>query len=213
MKNVLYFHGFASSPKGRKVEALRKILEPEGFSIDAPDLNVPSFERLSFGSIVELARHRAEAIDPDVVVGSSLGALVALSIERDGVGAPLLLIAPALRLGHRWIENVPAGDPVEVYNYAADREMPIHRAFFEEMSNVDIGLEPPRNPVTILMGQNDESVPIDIVWEVWRAWEESGQLAAGSSFTVIPKGDHGLTLHVDRIADEIRKSASGGKRS
>lgn len=191
------------------MEALRKILEPEGFSIDAPDLNVPSFETLSFAAAVELASERAQSHPPEIVVGSSLGALVALAIERRCVRAPLVLIAPALRLGHRWIEKIPAGDPVEVFNYAADREMPIHRKFFEEMAGVDLGLEPPRAPVAILIGQNDESVPIEIVWDVWRAWEESGQLAHGSSFTVIPKGDHGLTQHVDRIAQEIRRASAG----
>lgn len=212
MKRVLYLHGFASSPKGRKVEALRRILEPEEFTINAPDLNVPSFENLSFASITDRARNEAASETPDVVVGSSLGALVALSLEKYGVGVPLVLIAPALRLGHRWLEKIAAGDPVAVYNYAADREMPIHRAFFEEMAGVDLGLDPPSRPVTILMGQNDESVPIEIVWDVWRAWEESGRLVPGSSFTVIPKGDHGLTQHVERIADEIRRSAGALER-
>src|SRR5438445_5467805 len=33
LKNILYLHGFASSPKGRKIALLRERLEPEGLRV------------------------------------------------------------------------------------------------------------------------------------------------------------------------------------
>ena len=57
------------------------------------------------------------------------------------------------------------------------------------------------------MGRRDESVPFEAVEGVWKRWEKSGALRAGSRFVEIPDGDHGLLGHVDRIAEEVRALA------
>jgi pimeloyl-ACP methyl ester carboxylesterase len=207
VKCILYLHGFASSPDGRKIALLREALPPADFRVVAPDLNRPSFERLDFEAMVSEAVRVAEAARPAVVVGSSLGALVALEAARRGIQAPLVLIAPALGFGPRWTEKLAPGDPVSFFHHGQGRELQIHRRFFEQMAHVDADRDPPRAPVAILMGQKDESVPYDGVLEVWKRWEKSGLLAAGSHFIGIPDGDHGLLAFVDRIAAEIRAAA------
>ncbi len=210
MRTVLYLHGFASSPAGRKIEILRQTLPASEFRVVAPDLNRPSFENLDFDAIVEAALETARSEGPDVVVGSSLGALVALAASRRGLKAPLVLIAPALGFGSRWLEKLAAGDPVRFFHHGQGRELEIHRRFFEQMAHLRVDREPPPQRVTILMGANDESVPFDGVYETWSLWEASGRLAKGSSFTAIPNGDHGLVAHVGLIADAIRASAPTG---
>lgn len=209
MITVLYLHGFASSPQGRKIELLREALDPEGYRIVAPDLNQPSFEKLSFDAIVTEAVRAARAESPAVVVGSSLGALAALAASRRGMGAPLVLVAPALGFGSRWTEKLAPGDPVRFFHHGQGRELSIHRRFFEEMAVADVEREPPRQRVTVVMGERDESVPFDGVESIWRRWEQSGQLAAGSRFLALPEGDHGLVSFVGPIADAIRRAASG----
>lgn len=204
MKNVLYLHGFASSPRGRKVAALTERLAPRGIRILAPDLNVPSFERLDFKVMTRLACWDAKKHRPAAVVGSSLGALVALEVARAGTPAPLLLIAPALGFGARWTEKLPADGPLLFFHHSEQRELPIHQRFFEEMARVDADEEPPAVPVVIVMGRRDESVPFDGVRAVWDRWERGGRLAPGSRFVEIGEGDHGLLDHVDRIALELR---------
>ncbi|MGZ5475805.1 MAG: YqiA/YcfP family alpha/beta fold hydrolase, partial [Thermoanaerobaculia bacterium] len=42
---VLYFHGFASSPRSAKLVALQKVLASD-VELSAPDMNAPSFEKL-----------------------------------------------------------------------------------------------------------------------------------------------------------------------
>jgi pimeloyl-ACP methyl ester carboxylesterase len=205
VKAVVYLHGFASSPEGRKVSLLKELLPPPEFRIVAPDLNLPSFERLDFEAMVD--RAVAEGREANVVVGSSLGALVALESARRGVSAPLVLIAPALGFGRRWIDNAPPGDPVVFFHHGAGRELTIHRAFFEHMARLDCETQPPPVPVTIVMGSRDESVPFEGVRAVWERWEESGRLRARSRFVEIPGGDHSLVEVVGRIADEIRAAA------
>jgi predicted esterase YcpF (UPF0227 family) len=202
-RRILYFHGFASSPKSRKVTGLARLLAPSGIELEAPDLNVPSFETLSFAAMVGVGRQAARMHPPDLLAGSSLGAIVALALARE-ISAPLVLIAPALGFGKRWTANLKPGDPLLFFHHSEGREIPIHRAFFEEMARLDVDRDPPPTPVTILMGRRDESVPFEVVEEVWHAWQSSRRLAGHSRFVEIPGGDHSLTDHVERIAAEIR---------
>ena len=203
MKRILYLHGFASSPSGRKVSALRELLADRDLEIVAPDLNVPSFSNLDFEAIVRHAEREAKRDDPAVIVGSSLGALVALEASRRGARPPLVLIAPAVGFGSRWIEQLPPGDPLDFFHHAAGRELPIHRRFFEQLAALEVDREAPDVPAVVVMGARDESVPFALVRSVWERWEASGRLAPGSRFLEIPEGDHGLVEHVAVIAREI----------
>lgn len=201
--SVLYFHGFASSPASAKITALRPLLAPHGIELNTPDLNVPSFERLDFDAVIEHALACGRRTPPRAMVGSSLGALVALAVAGRGLAVPLVLIAPALGVATRWREKIPDTDPVTVFNYARNADAPIHRAFFEQMASLHVDDEPPPSRVTAIMGRDDETVPFDFVQRRWRAWEESGKLALGSKFIEIPAGDHGLVEHARTIEEAI----------
>lgn len=203
MKSVLYFHGFASSPGSAKVTMLRPLLEPHGIDLNVPDLNVPSFERLDFEALVAHAVECARRTPPRAMVGSSMGALVALAAARRGVAVPLVLIAPALAVARRWPSRVPPGDPVLVFNHARNAEVAIHRAFFDQMANLYVDDEPPPSRVTVVMGRRDETVPFELVEERWREWESSGGLAPGSRFIELPEGDHSLAAHAETIRNAI----------
>lgn len=187
---------------------MRTILQPAGFRVVAPDLNIPSFERLDFRAMSRIALWEMKKHLPAVVVGSSLGALVALEAGRTALAAPLVLIAPALGFGRRWTEKLPPGDTLPFFHHGEGKDLFIHRRFFEAMARADADREPPPTPVTVIMGRHDESVPFDLVCGVWTRWEKSQRLAGGSRFVEIPDGDHGLTAFVDRIAEEILAAAA-----
>lgn len=206
MRSVLYFHGFASSPRSAKVQSLSRLLEPDGISLNAPDLNAPSFGALEWESMVETALEAGRRTPPHAIAGSSLGGLVALEVMRRGIIAPLVLIAPALGIAERWRTKLPPGDPIEVFNHALGANAPIHRRFFLEMAELHVDDSPPPAPVTLIMGTNDESVPFDGVVRTWESWKPS--LVPGSRFVTIEGGDHGLTAHVDRIAKELWSAAT-----
>lgn len=203
-ERILYFHGFASSPHSQKITLLRDLLDDCVF--DTPDLNVPSFEKLDFDAMVDLGVARGREAHPSAIVGSSLGSMVALDVARRGIDAPLVLIAPPLGMASQWLSRLPAGDPISVFNYARNANAPIHRAFFERMARVDADAQPPLQPVTVIIGRHDETVPFDGVLARWREWEASGRLANGSHFVEIPNGDHGLVGFVDVIAEEVRRA-------
>ncbi|HEX9983378.1 MAG TPA: YqiA/YcfP family alpha/beta fold hydrolase [Thermoanaerobaculia bacterium] len=203
---VLYFHGFASSPASAKIVALRPLLEPD-IELHTPDLNRPDFEHLDFEQIVAHVLEEGRRIEPRVIVGSSLGAIVALEVVRRGLVAPLVLIAPAIGIGHRWMTKLPDGDPVRVFNHARGEDAWIHRAFFEQLEKLDCDAEPPASRVTVIMGRADETVPFALVEEAWTRWEQSGKLRPGSRFHEIADGDHGLVGQTDTIAEAIRSAA------
>jgi predicted esterase YcpF (UPF0227 family) len=204
---VLYLHGFASSPASAKISLLRARVEPD-IVLHTPDLNVPSFAQLDFDAAVAHAHATGEAAGARAIVGSSLGALMALAVVRRGLVLPLVLIAPAVGFGERWRTKLPAGDPIMVFHHALGAEAPIHRAFFERMAQVDVDRRPPPTRVIAIMGTKDESVPYEQVKDVWHAWEPD--LAPGSALISIAGGDHGLTSHVDVIEEALREVTGNG---
>jgi pimeloyl-ACP methyl ester carboxylesterase len=205
--NVLYFHGFASSPASAKITALRPILERDGIELVTPDLNVPSFEKLDWEAVVRLGQSQFRDSHPAAIVGSSLGALIALEVVKRGHHAPLVLIAPALGVARRWRERMPEGDPISVFNFARNANVPIHRAFFDQITNVRVDLEPPPVRVVVIMGRKDETVPFAVVEETWHNWMNAG-LVAGSEFIELAEGDHSLATEADLIAEQIRRVIS-----
>ena len=202
MTAVLYLHGFASSPASAKIGLLRARVEPE-IVLHTPDLNVPTFEQLDFDNAVMHAEATGRAACARAIVGSSLGALMALSVVRRGLVLPLVLIAPAVGFGERWRTKLPEGDPVVVFNHALGADASIHRAFFEQMAEVDVDRDPPPSRVIVIMGTEDGSVPYEQVVRVWKSWEP--RLAPGSELITIEGGDHGLTAYGDVIERAVRE--------
>jgi uncharacterized protein len=209
---LLYLHGLASSPKGRKRDLLEKRFGKEGFTVVAPDLNVPSFRKLDFLEMGNVARAAFDRAEPRVIIGSSLGALVALSVAESLSSSsppPLVLLAPALAFGERWKTKLPEGDEFDLFHHGEEKPMPIHRRFFEEMAEVRVDAAPPPVPVSVVMGTDDESVPFAQVAEAWKRWEDSGRLAPGSRFHRVEGGDHGLIAFGDRIEAAVRETLAG----
>ena len=204
---ILYLHGLASSPRGRKRAVLEDRFSPDGIEVVAPDLNVPTFHRLDFLEMVEVARAACDRAEPRVVIGSSLGALVALSLSEilGSLSCPLVLVAPALGFGERWKERLPESDEFELFHHGEERPLPIHRRFFEEMALVRVDENPPPVPVSVVMGTDDETVPYAQVAGAWTRWEASGRLAKGSRFHRVAGGDHGLVAHGDEIESAVRE--------
>lgn len=204
---ILYLHGLASSPRGRKRAVLEDRFGPDGIGVVAPDLNVPSFRKLSFVEMVAAARAAFDRAEPRVIIGSSLGALVALSLSENlgSLCSPLVLVAPALGFHERWKEKLPESDEFDLFHHGEEQLLPIHRRFFEEMALVGVDEAPPPVPVSVVMGTDDETVPYAQVADAWARWEASGRLAKGSRFHRVAGGDHGLVAHGDEIESAVRE--------
>ena len=107
--HVIYLHGFASSPGSSKAARFAAELGRHGVGMSAPDFNQPAFETLT---VTRMLQQTADAVvaaegDPVALIGSSLGAFVALhAAARDGtVLDRLILLAPALAGGNRRVSS------------------------------------------------------------------------------------------------------------
>ena len=97
---VLFLHGMESKPGGRKPMALEEL----GHQV----LN-PSLPKGDFDESVRIAQEEIDLMQPDVIVGSSRGGAVAMSVDPGA--AKMILIAPAWR--HFDVPpKVPAGTPI-----------------------------------------------------------------------------------------------------
>ena len=83
---ILFLHGMESQPGGDKP----KFLEGLGHEVDNPALPKDSFEES-----VRIAQVCMDEGQPDVIVGSSRGAAVAMALNTRGI--KLILIAPAYK--------------------------------------------------------------------------------------------------------------------
>lgn len=165
-----YLHGFASSPATKKGLRLRALFEARGVPFAIPDLNVPSYRRLSLAAMLErLDRLDDEEGDEEgwALVGSSLGGWLGArwSELRPARVRRLLLLCPAFDLAGRWPALLPKG-AMEMWRRgalllpdASGTPTPVHYAFYEE------ALAQPAFPVAacptrIVHGRGDTRVPL-----------------------------------------------------
>lgn len=79
---VLYLHGFASSAASTKAGFFAARLREHGVELETPDFNQPEFSTLTISRMVEQTIETIDrgAEEPIVLIGSSLGAFVAVQV-------------------------------------------------------------------------------------------------------------------------------------
>lgn len=108
-KKILYVHGFASSGQNGSVKTLR-LLMPQA-TVIAPDLPVEPFEAM------ELLRNMLESEKPDLIIGTSMGAMYAEMLY----GVDRILVNPAFQLADTLLKNNGLGRQ-EYHNPRSDGE-------------------------------------------------------------------------------------------
>ena len=100
MSRILFLHGLESKPGGQKPLALEAL---------GHQVSNPALPRDDFDESVRIAQEEIDLMQPDVIVGSSRGGAVAMSIDPGG--ARMILIAPAWR-ANDVPPKVPAGTSI-----------------------------------------------------------------------------------------------------
>ena len=178
---VLYLHGFASSSQSSKARMFADRLAAYGIALETPDFNLPSFETLTItrmiGQTLETLREpRGGDSDPIALIGSSLGAFVAVhaaaqSLERKLTGVDrLILLAPALDfasnrmrdLGAAALEEWRRTGQLQVFHHAYGRTMPVGYALYEDAARYDAFELTFSLPILIFQGTRDTIVDPEV---------------------------------------------------
>ncbi|MFO0682539.1 MAG: YqiA/YcfP family alpha/beta fold hydrolase [Sandaracinus sp.] len=210
-------HGFASSPRSKKNEHFAARFAARGIPLARPDLNQPSFAKLSFAAMLgEVERTwRAGGERPLRMIGSSLGGYVAAlfaAAHPERVDR-LVLLCPAFDLRGRWQGVVAPARLAEwkargvlAFDDATGRPVDVHYAFFEEGAAIE-PLPRVTCPTGIVHGRGDETVP----------FAQSEAYAASTPAVrrlVAVDDDHHLLRSLDAIdgvIDELFFSDSSGR--
>jgi pimeloyl-ACP methyl ester carboxylesterase len=172
--NIIYLHGFGSSPNARKAQAIRERLVASDIPLIVPDLNQPSFERLTLTAMLAHLAGIVRACPPGPVylIGSSMGGLAAIHFVNRYKDAEarrvelLFLLAPAFdfmenrrqMLGEDGLLEWRRSGWWKVYNYANDREERIHYGLAEDIAAYDSFGAHVDIPVMIYHGKHDDVV-------------------------------------------------------
>lgn len=201
--NVVYLHGFASSPESSKAIRIAEALRPLEVSTHIPDLNAPSFRDITITRMIQQVR-AAMGEGPAVLIGSSLGAFVALN-AADARVKGLVLLAPALdfgadeegKIGNVTIADWKAAGVCEVFHYARGRAEHLDYALYEDARRYDAFRAALDVPVLVFQGTRDTVVNPAVV----RRWCDGR-----ANVTLVElDDDHQLQASIDRICGETSR--------
>lgn len=176
-RTVLYLHGFASGPDSFKGRAFDEHLGRRGMVVDRLDLRVPDRNGLRVSAMIELTRRAADAHSRVVVIGSSLGGLVAAHVAAHHAAVlGAVLMAPAFGFADRWassfgptgLDRWRRGVPLRVPDHAGGPPLAVDYGFYEDVAQVEAEWMPCTAaglrrdiPLLVFHGRHDDTVDIE----------------------------------------------------
>jgi len=177
MPDIVYLHGFASSPQSRKAQWFRRRFDETGVKIAVPDLENGDFTGLTVSGMIGRVKE-ASGNGPVTLMGSSLGGYVAAlyawqwpeRVDR------LILMAPAFNFAGRWVETLGETEAqrwkrtgwLPLMHYGRGVEAKIGWGLIEDA--IRYPAEPqPLQPSLVFHGSEDAVVPL----EAARRWCET----------------------------------------
>ena len=210
---VVYLHGFASSPASSKATFLKDRLRERGIAFTCPDLNEPDFSTLTTSRMVGQVTELVDAFPdgPVVLFGSSLGAFVALHVAEQATARlfrkidRLVFLAPALDFGRTPIGDLGADGMAEweetgwwtLTHYASQETRRVHFELFRDALPYDSFETARAIPTLILQGSRDGVVDSRMV----------DRFAAARAYVnlVTLDDDHQLGASLERIWAETAR--------
>lgn len=207
MDTYLYLHGFASGPQSQKAQFLKTCFQHYQIALYIPDLNQPSFLKLTLTRQVEQAKEILNSVSDQAVtlIGSSFGGLTAAWVaEQCPQVQRLILLAPAFdflshwtpKLGSQQMRQWRQEGQIEVYHHGFQNHQPLRYDFIKDAMQHDEDNLRRSLPTLILHGRQDDVIPVQSSrdYAATRPWVKLIEL----------EGDHGLVCDRTAIWDAIQ---------
>lgn len=170
--HVIYLHGFASSPSSVKAIRFKEMLVEKGAKVEIPDLNFPTFKEMTISNQLDLVEKMIDRLPEEidlVLIGSSMGGLLASLLSLRRKVSALVLLAPGFGIARRWkefvseeeYENWKKTGEHSFYHHAYDAFMPLGYQFARDMESIqseNIIVEP---PCLVFHGEHDTTVSVE----------------------------------------------------
>lgn len=204
----VYLHGLSSVRQGEKSDALlrRAIAQGRAFArFDFRGHGASSGEigRVTLTDLIADATTVLEHTGPGVLVGSSLGGLVAAwtAARRPDLVHALVLLAPAFGFLPRLAAHARTGDGMILVT-SEWSEIRLHPGVLEDARRYDEDVLPARltMPVWIAHGERDEVVPPAASQRVFERIPH-----ARKRLWIVPGGDHRLNREIEAILDQVER--------
>ncbi len=167
--NPIYLHGFASSAKSTKAGYFADRFRERGIRLRCPDFNEPDFATLTVSRMIgHLGRELEHVAEPAVLLGSSLGGLLAIlgAAAFPARVSRLVLMAPAVMFakpGHHLlpperIEEWRRRGALPFFHYGYNEERLLDATFYEDSLRHDAFEAAFDQPALIFQGLRDTSV-------------------------------------------------------
>jgi pimeloyl-ACP methyl ester carboxylesterase len=212
-KSNLFLHGFASSSRGEKARFLKdKFTELEGTPFFALDFNPTpvDFEHMTITGMINRLRqfcfdHELEKVN---LIGSSMGALVALQYAALYPVERLLLVAPllyyqSLSMSDQVLSWWEKRGTIDIDHYAFPGQLPLRYDFHVDGQRYD-EISAPAAHILIIHGWRDEQVPIEdsrFFVEKYSDWVELREV----------KSDHRLGDQLEFIWENVESFLLGNQ--
>lgn len=209
---VLYLHGFASSAASTKARFFADRLRPHGLTVDTPDFNEPDFSTLTVSRMVEQVAAMVDgSSEPVALIGSSMGAFVAIQVACRRAVERLVLLAPALefakgtelKLGDRTLQEWERTGVTNVFHYGYGRIVPVTYALYADASGYDCVDAQLAMPIQVFQGRNDTVVDPATV-ERWARARPNVELH-------MLDDDHQLGASLDYMGREVERFLGLGR--
>ena len=127
MPTVLYIHGFASAGSSGTAIVMRNLLYPHGVQVLSPDVPTSPLQAQ------QMLRQLATDVHPDLIVGTSMGAMYAEQMR----GVPRILVNPSFHMAR--LLTFRGMGRMEFRNKREDgsRDFKVDKAMIEEFKRVE----------------------------------------------------------------------------
>ncbi|PSR17963.1 esterase, partial [filamentous cyanobacterium CCP3] len=197
-----YLHGFASSPRSAKAQAMKTRFATLGIPLIIPDLNQGDFAHLTLSRQIQQVSTLIESqTDATVLIGSSLGGLTAAWVAQQPAITEriekLLLLAPAFDFLKQWLPRLGPNQlaawstegTFPIYHFHEQRFLPLHYEFITDAQRYDDDALNATIPTLILHGLEDETIAIAAsrAYAASRPWVRLVELPSDHALTDVEK--------------------------